>query len=68
VRFHWTKLSRDKLKWEQAFSYDNKTWEVNWINVLERLDEATACDHGRPRRDSSAATATAPSTPTPPPL
>jgi hypothetical protein len=66
VRFHWTKLSRDKLKWEQAFSYDNKTWEVNWINVLERVDEATTCDHGRPRRDSPAATAPA-AAPSPPP-
>jgi hypothetical protein len=54
VRFHWSKLSRDKLKWEQAFSYDDKTWETNWINVLERVDEAATCDHGRPRRDRPA--------------
>ena len=51
VRFHWTKYSRDHLKWEQFFSYDGgTTWEMNWTNELTRIDEATACDHGRPRR------------------
>jgi hypothetical protein len=56
VRFHWTKLSKDKLKWQQAFSYDDRTWETNWINELERVDEASTCDHGRPRRDGTTAT------------
>ena len=51
VRFHWTKYSADHLKWEQFFSYDDgKTWEMNWTNELTRADEATVCDHGRPRR------------------
>jgi hypothetical protein len=49
VRFHWTRFSPDHLKWEQSFSYDGRSWETNWINELQRVDEATTCDHGRPR-------------------
>ena len=57
VRFHWTKISRDKLRWEQSFSYDDKAWETNWINELTRVEEAATCDHGRPIRQKAADTA-----------
>jgi hypothetical protein len=37
VAFKWTKLGPNTARWEQAFSYDDgKTWETNWMNVLER--------------------------------
>jgi hypothetical protein len=49
VRFRWNKLGPDHLKWQQAFSYDGHRWETNWINELQRVDEAVTCDHGRPR-------------------
>jgi hypothetical protein len=50
ARFHWKKVSADHLVWEQSFSYDGKTWEMNWTNDLVRGDEAKLCDSGRPRR------------------
>lgn len=50
VRFRWTVHDRDHLTWEQSFSYDGKTWEMNWTNDLTRGDEAALCDHGQPRR------------------
>jgi hypothetical protein len=37
VEYRWTRLSPNRARWEQAFSYDGgETWEVNWVNVLER--------------------------------
>jgi hypothetical protein len=51
ARFHWIVHDRDHLTWAQSFSYDRgATWEINWTNDLTRVDEATACDHGRPKR------------------
>ncbi|MFK2889903.1 hypothetical protein ISS98_02095 [Dyella flagellata] len=50
VRFLWTLLDHDHAKWEQAFSYDNRTWETNWIADFVRGDRAELCDDGRPRR------------------
>lgn len=44
VRFVWTKHGPDRAEWEQAFSYDGRTWEVNWTNVHTRADPST-CDH-----------------------
>jgi hypothetical protein len=35
VRFRWTK-GRDEAAWEQAFSYDGATWEVNWTMAFRR--------------------------------
>lgn len=32
VRITWTDLDHDHVRWEQAFSYDNHTWETNWIS------------------------------------
>lgn len=50
VRFVWTKDGPDRATWEQAFSYDGKTWEANWRNQFTRADPAATCDAGRPRR------------------
>jgi hypothetical protein len=41
ARFRWTKQGPDRALWEQAFSYDGKTWEVNWTNELVRADPAS---------------------------
>lgn len=31
VRYTWTKVDADHVKWQQGFSFDNgKTWKVNW--------------------------------------
>jgi hypothetical protein len=49
VRFLWIKQGPDHLHWEQAFSRDGKTWEVNWINELTRADPAAICNGGSPR-------------------
>jgi hypothetical protein len=38
VRYQWNKLDNDHARWEQAFSYDNKTWETNWIADFTRAD------------------------------
>lgn len=50
VRFIWNKLDRGHAQWEQAFSYDNRTWETNWTADFTRANSATVCDDGRPRR------------------
>jgi hypothetical protein len=49
VRFLWVKHGPDHAHWEQAFSLDGKTWEVNWMNELTRADPATVCNGVRPR-------------------
>jgi hypothetical protein len=49
VRFLWIKHGPDRAHWEQAFSLDGKTWEVNWMNDLTRADPAKICDGVRPR-------------------
>lgn len=36
VRYIWVKTGPDTAHWEQAFSYDGKTWETNWTNDLVR--------------------------------
>ena len=50
VRYAWTKLDADHARWEQAFSYDGRTWETNWTADFTRADPATTCEQGRPRR------------------
>jgi len=31
VRYTWTKVDVDHVKWQQGFSFDGgKTWKVNW--------------------------------------
>jgi hypothetical protein len=49
VRFLWIKHGPDHAHWEQAFSVDGKTWEVNWMNDLTRADPAKICNGVRPR-------------------
>ncbi len=50
VRFVWDKRDHDHARWEQAFSYDNRTWETNWTADFVRADPATICEAGRPKR------------------
>jgi len=50
VRYLWTKVDHDHARWEQAFSYDNRTWETNWTADFTRADELKVCENGRPRR------------------
>ena len=50
VRYQWDKLDHDHARWQQAFSYDGRTWETNWIADFTRADPAKTCERGRPRR------------------
>ena len=50
VRYLWTKLDHDHARWEQAFSYDNKTWETNWIAMFIRVEASKICQNGQPKR------------------
>ena len=50
VRYTWNKLDRDHARWEQAFSYDDRTWETNWRADFTRADPAMTCERGRPKR------------------
>jgi hypothetical protein len=36
VHFLWTRRGHDAARWEQAFSYDGKTWETNWVVEFKR--------------------------------
>ncbi|HEX3480306.1 MAG TPA: hypothetical protein VHT91_35050 [Kofleriaceae bacterium] len=45
----WIKHGSDHAHWEQAFSLDGETWEVNWMNDLTRADPAKICDGVHPR-------------------
>jgi hypothetical protein len=39
VRFVWSNITQTSAHWEQAFSGDGgKTWEVNWSQVLRRVE------------------------------
>jgi hypothetical protein len=50
VRYTWHKRDNDHARWEQAFSYDNRSWETNWTAEFVRGDAAQLCSAGRPRR------------------
>lgn len=50
VRYMWDKIDRDHARWQQAFSYDNRTWETNWIGDFTRAKTVEVCENGRPRR------------------
>jgi hypothetical protein len=50
VRYTWDKIDRDHARWQQAFSYDDRTWETNWIADFTRADASKVCENGRPRR------------------
>ena len=39
VRFVWSDITPNSARWEQAYSGDGgKTWEVNWSQVLQRVN------------------------------
>ena len=50
VRYTWDKIDRDHARWQQAFSFDNRTWETNWIGDFTRADASKVCENGRPKR------------------
>lgn len=50
VRYTWDELDHDHARWKQAFSYDNRTWETNWVGDFARADAAKVCENNRPRR------------------
>jgi hypothetical protein len=50
VRYLWTKLDHDHAHWEQAFSFDNRTWETNWIAEFTRADPVQVCVNNQPKR------------------
>jgi hypothetical protein len=52
VRYLWHKIDHDHARWEQAFSYDNRTWETNWTADFTRADPSAVCENGRPKRTS----------------
>ncbi|HEY6620371.1 MAG TPA: hypothetical protein VIY68_12555 [Steroidobacteraceae bacterium] len=43
VRIIWTNPDPDHARWEQSFSFDERTWEVNWISDFTRGDPAVLC-------------------------
>lgn len=43
VRVTWTKSDSNHARWEQAFSFDNRTWETNWTSDFTRGDPAVLC-------------------------
>lgn len=49
-RYIWTIIDHDHARWEQAFSYDDSSWETNWKADFTRADREQVCDHGRPKR------------------
>lgn len=42
VRFIWSDIKPDTARWEQAFSLDQLSWEVNWIMRFTRMSSGTA--------------------------
>ncbi len=40
VRFRWTKLGSHRARWEQAFSSDGVSWELNWTMDFTRVEPA----------------------------
>lgn len=49
ARILWTEIDHDHVHWEQAFSYDNRAWEVNWISDMTRENPSTTCEDGHPK-------------------
>jgi hypothetical protein len=50
VRYLWLIADRNHARWEQAFSYDDRTWETNWTADFTRADPSVICEGGRPKR------------------
>jgi hypothetical protein len=42
-------MDQDHVRWEQSFSYDNRTGETNWISAMKRANPVTTCEHGHPK-------------------
>jgi hypothetical protein len=49
ARIVWTVIDRDHIHWEQSFSYDNRTWETNWISDMTRANPSKTCEDGNPK-------------------
>lgn len=47
VRYLWIEHDHDHARWEQAFSYDDRTWQTNWTAEFARADPAKICENGR---------------------
>jgi hypothetical protein len=43
VRVVWTVLDQNHARWEQSFSYDDRTWEVNWVSDMTRQSATASC-------------------------
>jgi hypothetical protein len=39
VRFVWSEIAPAHARWEQAFSLDGDSWEVNWIMHFDPLPD-----------------------------
>jgi hypothetical protein len=50
VRYLWNKIDHDHAHWEQAFSFDDRTWETNWTAEFTRADPAQLCVNNQPKR------------------
>lgn len=50
VRYLWTIIDHDHARWEQAFSFDDRTWDTNWVAAFTRAEPAALCERGQPRR------------------
>jgi hypothetical protein len=47
VRYSWVKKDRDHARWEQAFSFDNRSWETNWTSEFTRTDPVKQCERNK---------------------
>lgn len=40
VRYIWTKSNLDAPRWEQAFFFDGREWETNWVMDFKPVSES----------------------------
>ena len=50
VRYLWLVTDHDHARWEQAFSFNDHTWETNWTAEFTRAATTAVCVNGQPRR------------------
>ena len=50
VRYLWIIKDQNHARWEQAFSFDDQSWETNWTADFTRADAASLCEGGRVKR------------------
>ncbi|HKV76408.1 MAG TPA: hypothetical protein VJN95_17950 [Gemmatimonadales bacterium] len=50
VRYQWDMVDHDHARWQQAASYDGRTWETNWTADFTRARPGAVCENGRPKR------------------